>query len=362
MKHFRNYAALSLTFQPGIHLFIGDNAQGKTNLLEALYVLSLSRSYRTAKDRELIQWHHSQAWLEAEIEKRHGRLILELFFTPQGKKAKLNHIERRRLSDYVGAFNVVIFAPEDLNLIKGSPRVRRRFIDLELGQISPSYLHHLGQYQKVLAQRNALLKEAPTHDPAMYAVFTQQLIDLAVPIYQKRFHFLRQLSRWAEAIHGSISQGKESIQLVYQPTAPLDEKMEAAELAAALAEHYASIKIKELRQGITLAGPHRDDVAIHVNGHDVQTFGSQGQQRTAALALKLAEIELIKEETGEYPVLLLDDVLSELDDKRRTHLLDAIGRKAQTFVTGTSLEGIDHLLLQSAQLYRVKEGQIVREN
>ncbi|MDQ0339272.1 DNA replication and repair protein RecF [Caldalkalibacillus uzonensis] len=360
LKHYRNYHALELQFQPGIYLFIGDNAQGKTNLLESLYVLSLTKSHRTSKDKELIQWQQPYTTLAADIEKKYGSVSLELLISHKGKKAKLNHLEQKRLSDYIGTLNVVMFAPEDLELVKGSPQVRRRFIDMELGQVSPTYLHDLGRYQKLLMQRNALLKEwseRNKHRP-MVDVFTHQLIGKAVKLYQKRFQFLRKLEQWAREIHGHISNGKEKLAICYHSLAEIDQAMSEQEMTAVLTRQFAEIRDREERRGSTLIGPHRDDLIFTVNGRNVHTYGSQGQQRTTALSLKLAEIELIKEEIGEYPVLLLDDVLSELDDHRRTDLLEAIQDKVQTFVTNTSTEGIDRRLLNQATVYHVREGQI----
>ncbi|EGL83543.1 DNA replication and repair protein recF [Caldalkalibacillus thermarum TA2.A1] len=360
LQHFRNYATLELEFQPGIYLFIGDNAQGKTNLLESLYVLAMTKSHRTSKDKELIQWHKAHTTLAAELEKKYGSVTLELHISQRGKRAKLNHLEQKRLSDYIGTLNVVMFAPEDLELVKGSPQVRRRFIDMELGQVSANYLYDLGRYQKLLMQRNALLKEwtdREKHRP-MVDVFTQQLIDVAVKLYQKRFKFLHKLEQWAQEIHSRITKGKESLEIRYHTATGIDQTMNEEEMTHLLTQQFAKMRDREEHRGSTLIGPHRDDLIFMVNNRNVHTYGSQGQQRTAALSLKLAEIELIKEEIGEYPVLLLDDVLSELDDQRRTDLLQAIQDKVQTFVTNTSTEGIDSRLLAQARVYYVREGHI----
>jgi DNA replication and repair protein RecF len=360
LKQYRNYEQMNLSLHSGIHLFIGDNAQGKTNILEALYVLALAKSHRTSKDKELISWDREFATIQGLVEKKYGSLPLELQITNKGKKAKANRIEQRKLSDYIGLLNVVMFAPEDLELVKGSPQVRRRFIDMEIGQVSPTYLHYLNQYHKLLQQRNALLKDwaKRIQNRPMVDIFTQQLIEVAVKILVKRAIFIEKLEKWATPIHHRISNGKETLKLTYVYSSPVTKDMLEAEIFQALSEKFDKIREQEESRGSTLIGPHRDDIQFFVNEMNVQHFGSQGQQRTTALSLKLAEIELIKSEIGEYPILLLDDVLSELDNHRRTHLLEAIQDKVQTFVTNTSVEGIDQELIEQSSIYTIEQGHI----
>lgn len=360
LHQFRNYEELSLTFHPGIHLFIGDNAQGKTNLLEALYVLALVKSHRTSKEKELIMHHKDAAVIKGLVEKKYNVLPLELQISKKGRKAKVNHIEQSRLSHYIGSLNVVMFAPEDLELVKGSPQVRRRFIDMEIGQISPTYLYYLSQYNKLIQQRNILLKDwsRRKENRPIIDVFTTQLIEIAAKILVKRSSFITLLEEWAKPIHEQISKKEESLEIKYIYSAPLSREMTEAEVCAVLTNKFDELREREEERGITLIGPHRDDLHFYVNGFDVQTFGSQGQQRTTALSLKLAEIELIKAEVGEYPILLLDDVLSELDDHRRTHLLRTIENKVQTFVTNTSLEGTQFEQLKQSTVYQVSQGKI----
>lgn len=357
---YRNYEELELTFHPGIHLFIGDNAQGKTNLLEALYVLALAKSHRTSKDSELIRHDQQLASIKALVEKKQGLLPLELYISKKGKKAKVNHLEQKRLSNYIGSLNVVMFAPEDLELVKGSPQVRRRFIDMEIGQISPMYIYYLSQYHKLLHQRNALLKDwnKRVENRPLIDIFTAQLVRVAAKILVQRCQFVRLLESWASPIHEQITQGEERLEITYLPSLPIGEEMGEEELIKLLTAKFEEIREREEERGITLFGPHRDDLKFKVNGFDVHSYGSQGQQRTTALSLKLAEIELIKAEVGEFPILLLDDVLSELDDKRRAHLLKTIENKVQTFVTNTSLEGTDWPSLKQATIYQVRKGSV----
>jgi DNA replication and repair protein RecF len=364
LKNYRNYDQLDIHFDQNVNVILGENAQGKTNVMEAIYVLAMAKSHRTTNDKDLIRWDQEYAKIEGRIVKRNGPLALELVISKKGKKAKQNHIEQQKLSQYVGSMNVVMFAPEDLNLVKGSPQIRRRFIDMEIGQVSPVYLHDLNQYQKILQQRNHYLKQLQAKkqaDQTMLDVLTAQLCETAARILSKRYEFLFLLQKWAAPIHQGISRGIETLTIQYKTSVDVSEDADLSKMIQAYEEKFAKIKDREIESGVTLAGPHRDDLSFFVNGKDVQTFGSQGQQRTTALSLKLAEIELIYTEIGEYPILLLDDVLSELDDYRQSHLLNTIQGKVQTFVTTTSVDGIDHDTLNQATTFRVRAGEMTRE-
>lgn len=364
LTHYRNYESLSLSFDSPIQLFIGNNAQGKTNVLESIYVLALAKSHRTPRDKELIAWDADYAAIRSDVLRRYGSVRLELQLTGKGKRAKINGMEQQKLSEYVGALNVVMFAPEDLSIVKGSPAQRRRFIDMEIGQVSPTYLYYLSNYNKVLAQRNQLLKDLAmkkSHSLEMLSIWNTQLADLAVKLLRKRFEFIRKLESWAKDIHTGITDGRETLSLHYENTTPVTEEMEADAAVDMLLAAYDDLRDREIMRGSTMIGPHRDDFSLKVNGMDVQTYGSQGQQRTSALSIKLAEIELIKEEVGEYPVLLLDDVLSELDEHRQTLLLETIQDRVQTFVSTTGVEGLKHQVLQQASRFYVKEGTISGE-
>lgn len=363
LKNYRNYTELEAHFENKVNVILGENAQGKTNVMESIYVLAMAKSHRTSNDKELISWDKEYAKIEGRIKKIHGSLPLQLIISKKGKKAKSNHIEQQKLSQYVGNMNVVMFAPEDLNLVKGSPQVRRRFIDMEIGQVSPIYLHDMGQFQKVLQQRNHYLKLLQTKkqtDITMLDILTEQFITLAIKIVHKRFEFVRLLEKWAIPIHEGISRGLETLKLEYKPSVDVSEQLDLSKMLEAYELKYLKVKNKEIERGITLFGPHRDDLLFIVNGRDVQTYGSQGQQRTTALSVKLAEIELIRSEIGEYPILLLDDVLSELDDYRQSHLLNTIQGKVQTFVTTTSVDGIDHQTLKEAATFKVVTGKMDR--
>jgi DNA replication and repair protein RecF len=360
LRNYRNYHELDLDTRSGVNLFVGPNAQGKTNLLEAIFALALTKSHRTSKDKELIGWEGSEAHIHGLVDKQYGTVKLDLMFSAQGKKAKINGLEQRRLSDFVGSINVVMFAPEDLEIVKGTPGVRRRFLDMEIGQVQPGYLHTLQQYSKVLVQRNNYLKtlwSSGGDKQGLLEVWNQQLADFGVKIIKKRKYFIQKLQSWAQQIHAGITAGTEQLTVMYKPSFDIEDE-------SVLFDHFmlklTQVKDQEIRRGTTLVGPHRDDLAFFINGKEAQMFGSQGQQRTTALSLKLAEIELIREEIGEYPLLLLDDVLSELDRNRQTQLIETFQSKVQTFITTTGLESVDLGKLQDAGIYHVLDGRVTR--
>ncbi len=342
LHDFRNYADLTINFSQGVNVLLGENAQGKTNLLEAIYVLALTRSHRTANDKELIRWQTTTATLQGRLHKSTGAVPLELELGRRGKRAKVNHLEQAKLSQYVGNLNVIVFAPEDLSIVKGAPAVRRRFMDMEFGQMSPKYLYNLSQYRTILKQRNQYLRQLnrqQAKDKVYLGVLSDQLAAFGAEIIHKRLQLLQQLEKWAQAVHSEITQEQEQLTFHYVTQVPTADQTSVDHIYQTLQALYQQQQAKEIFQGTTLLGPHRDDLQFGVNGKNVQTFGSQGQQRTTALSVKLAEIDLMKAETGEYPVLLLDDVLSELDAARQTHLLTAIQDKVQTFLTTPSLDG-----------------------
>lgn len=356
LTNFRNYDSLSLDFHPKLNIFIGHNAQGKTNLLEAIYFLSLAKSHRTSKDKELIQFNSEEAYINGTITTSKSTLPLSISIAGKGKRAKVNHLEVAKLSQYIGHLNTVLFAPEDLNIVKGSPQIRRRFINIECGQISKVYLNHLSDYNKVLAQKNKYLKSRQV-DQIMIEVLNEQLAHHGSLIILKRAQFLSTIERHASKIHADISNDKEKLNVIYNPNIKYksnDPHELREEILVLLAENLT----KEIERGTSLIGPHRDDIGFTINEFDVQTYGSQGQQRSTALSVKLAELELIKEEVGEYPVLLLDDVLSELDEVRQAHLLTSIRDRVQTFVTTTSISDINHQIMDDMMLFEIEDGKI----
>ena len=364
LHHFRNYQDLTVHFNPGVNVLIGHNAQGKTNMLEAIYVLSLTKSHRTSNDQELINWQEKSALISGTVEKSIGKIPLELQFSSKGKKAKVNHLEQARLSQYVGQLNAILFAPEDLSLVKGSPALRRHFMDREFSQMSSKYLYNAGQYRTLLRQKNKYLKQLKYKqqtDRVLLGVLSDQLAAFGAEVIIARQHFLKHLEGWAADLHQEISLNKESLRLEYVNQLKVNDDTTVEEAYQALFKLYQDNEQREIEQGTTIYGPHRDDIRFLVNNKNVQAFGSQGQQRTTALSVKLAEIDLMKEQTGEYPLLLLDDVLSELDTIRQTHLLTAIQNKVQTFLTTTSLSDVARQLINEPTIFEIEHGTLNKE-
>lgn len=361
LTNFRNYEHLALTFPKKLNIFLGENAQGKTNILESIYVLALTRSHRTSNEQELIRWGADFADIKGSITKRASTIPLELILSKKGRKSKVNYLEQKKLSSYIGQLNVILFAPEDLSLVKGSPQQRRRFINMELGQISPIYLYDLGQYQTVLKQRNLYLKQKEK-DEVYLDILTEQLAEFGGKILKARLEFVKRLEYWANQIHQRITNQKETLSIQYISQLPLEGAETAEDLQQILLKELQKNRKRELFKENTFIGPHRDDLHFFVNDQNVQVYGSQGQQRTTALSVKLAEIDLMKEETGEYPLLLLDDVMSELDDSRQLHLLETIEDKVQTFLTTTTLEHVKNKMTVDPDIFYVTHGHIERNH
>lgn len=327
IKGWRNYKETKVCFPPGINLLLGNNGQGKTNLLEAIYFLSCGQSPRTAKIEELINWSGKYFYLKGELCR--GEIIntIEMGGARDGRRAnKIDGIPLQRLAEVSGLLNAVFFMPEDLYLVKGGPAARRRFLDLEIGQINKSYRYALGNYKKYLRERNALLKSR-VQDKILLQVLTEKLADFAGPIAEHRNEYLQRLSILARLKHRKLSRNTEELNLKY------NWSIEPGLSRQEILNRYAESRLQEQQYKSTMVGPHKDDFSFIVNGADLRAFGSQGQQRTAVLSVKLAEIELIKTETNEYPLLLLDDVFSELDEDRKAMLLEYLTGRVQTFIS-----------------------------
>lgn len=335
LRNFRNYVNLTLDFTHSINIFIGENAQGKTNILESIYYGAMGHSHRTNTDAELIRWREDGASISIFFSRLGIENSLLFKFNAQSKKEIIVNSYTIKPKELMGLLNVVLFSPEDLMLIKGMPVLRRRFLDMEISQVSPAYYQQLLKYNRIVSQRNTLLKKIRENKekPDLLDPWDDQLAMVASQIVKKRQTAIKKLAMLANLMHRKITDNKESLTVVYQKHGIDEMNIDH------LAEEYKS-KLIEFRQndiwrGSTSVGPHRDDLILTVNGINLRTFGSQGQQRTGVLALKLAELEFIKSETGEYPVLLLDDVISELDASRREHLIAFIQDRVQTFITAT---------------------------
>lgn len=361
LKDFRNYGSLSVDFGENVNLILGANAQGKTNLLEALYVSAAGRSFRTARDSEMISFGHDMARIRAEASKDCFDTTVEIVFNARGaaggsKSVKKDGKNIRRASELLNNILVVIFSPEDLRLVKDEPEKRRRFIDRELCQISPAYYDDLMHYRKALIQRNAYIKGERV-DREVLDIWDRQLAHYGAGVMTMRRSFIEKLSGISAGIHRGISGGAEELSIIYLPDAQGagDRESQQQNLYSAIRRSYAG----DMRLRTTTTGPHRDDISFFVNGIDMRSFGSQGQQRTSALSLKLAELGLIREETGEKAVLLLDDVMSELDQSRQEYLIDTM-KESQMFITTTELEKGLAEKFGEAETYHVEAGHVRR--
>lgn len=361
VKDFRNFREDKVEFSNKINVFIGKNAQGKTSLLEAIYMLSLARSHRTFKEKEVIRFQTDYAQISGEVFKNNRRTSLSLTLTKQGKIAKVNHLQKNKLSDYIGTFNVILFSPEDLNLVKGGPQERRLFIDRELSQLDLIYLRESNLYQKLLKQRNAYLKllsKKEAKDRLYLEVLTEQLARSAARVSLARYDFIHRLEALAQPIHQQLANDNETLTLMYSGSVALQEEMDEEQVTELFLDKFKSYEGQEIANGVTAIGPQRDDIKLKINQKLVAQYGSQGQQRTTVLAIKLAEIEYIKQLLKEYPILLLDDVLSELDYHRQTQLLHFIENKVQTFLTTTSLKEVHVDQIENPRVFRIESGQV----
>ena len=336
LKNFRNYKEETIELPSGASVFLGQNAQGKTNILEAVYYAALGRSHRTSADMELIRWDEGEALLSLDFFRMSAENKLEFRFFRDSRRKIFRNGAPVRMKDLVGTINAVLFSPEDLFLIKGAPAGRRRFLDMEISQADPSYFYDLAVYTRLLTQRNTLLKRVRDGeaDESEIPLWDVQIVPRAVNLIKKRIDTVKKLDELASGTQREISGGREKLSLRYELHGA-DGDM-TKDLFSWYNEKLAESLRLDIVRGVTRFGPHRDDLAFFVNGTDLRAFGSQGQQRTGVLSLKLAELAFFKEETGEYPILLLDDVMSELDRDRREKLLSFIrGEKMQALITAT---------------------------
>ena len=354
LKNYRNYEELHMELNEGTNILYGDNAQGKTNILEAVYVCCTSKSHKSAKDRDIIRFDQDESHIKMQIRKNGVPYRIDMHLKKNKPKGiAIGGVPIRRASELFGIANVVCFSPEDLNIIKNGPSERRRFIDMELCQLNKLYVHALVQYNKVLVQRNKLLKELsfrPDYGETL-DVWDMQLVNYGKEVMKFRKEFISQLNEMIHEIHARLSGRKEDLVIYYEPDTDCELFEEALKRG----------RPQDLKQKTTLCGPHRDDISFFVNGIDIRKFGSQGQQRTAALSLKLSELELVKQLIHDKPILLLDDVLSELDASRQNHLLSAIS-DIQTIITCTGLDDFVNNRFKIDKVFKVIEGTVVSEN
>ncbi len=374
LHNFRNYVRLDLDLGPDVTLLVGDNAQGKTNLLESIFYLATSRSPHAGADREIVNWLAAQqeplpyARLVGRVARGSGDLAIEITLVQQEnnddryrKQIRLNGVAKRAM-DLLGQLNVVLFLPQDIDLVSGSPGGRRRYMDVTLCQVDPGYCRALSRYNQILSQRNALLRdlrEQGSGSAAQMAFWDEQLAEHGARLVGARREALEGVGVLAHQVHSELTAAEERLQVSYEPSLEVANSETGHQIEVAFQEQLGSLRQREMAAGMTLIGPHRDDVRFCIDGMDAGVYGSRGQQRTIALALKLAEVEFMRQRTGEHPVLLLDDVLSELDAHRRAFLMHVLeDGPQQSILTTTDLRVLPTTFLRRCDLWRVEMGRL----
>ncbi len=354
LANFRNYEELNISFDKGTNILYGDNAQGKTNILEAIYVSATTKSHKGSKDKEIINFDKEEAHIRTYLDKENVETRVDMHLRKNKSKGiAIDGQKIKKAADLMGLLNVVFFSPEDLSIIKDGPAERRRFSDMELCQLDSFYLYNLNHYNKIIGQRNKLLKDMYFQPELRETlnIWDSQLVSFGSKIIERREQFVKQLGDIIFDIHKKLSGGKEELVIAYEPDVSIED----------FEKQMKYNQDKDIRLKQTTTGPHRDDFSFVVNGVDIRKYGSQGQQRTAALSLKLSEIELVKKISKDTPVLLLDDVLSELDSNRQNYLLNSIGN-IQTIITCTGLDEFINNRFEINKIFKVTNGTVNCEN
>ena len=367
LLYFRNYLSTNIEVHPSLNVLVGNNANGKTNIIESIFCLALGKSYRTKSDSECIMFGETATAMSCIVNKNGRELDIMLGINNKGKSAKIAGIKKTKLTDFVGELNVVLFSPEDLQIVKGSPALRREFMNREFYQFSRIYHKYYLMYQHLLKQRNSYLKDMRKNPKdemslAYLETLTSQLAKVALFITKERVSFVQDISKLTYKNMLNISNGQETLKIKYKSSV-----LDALNIAkindeSFTEENLTKVMMKksfdDIMRGSTKIGPQHDDLEFYINDLDAKMYASQGQQRSIVLSLKLAEINYLKEKTGTYPVLLLDDVLSELDKNRQLKLLDAINENVQTFITTPSISDIKEDLLKKAKVFKIEDGNI----
>ena len=348
LKNFRNYESLELDLSPGTNIFYGNNAQGKTNILEAIYLCGTTKSHKGSKDKDMIRFGEDEAHIRMMVNRDELSYKIDMHLRKnKAKGVAINGLPIKKASELFGVVNLVFFSPEDLNIIKNGPGERRRFLDLELCQLDKIYLTDLASYNHIVNQRNKLLKDIYVQ-PSLKStleIWDMQMAEYGRRIIEKSREFIRELNETVRKIHYNLTGGLEELEVIYEPSS------EAEGLESAI----SSNRERDMRMKLTSVGPHRDDLCVMANGIDIRRYGSQGQQRTAALSLKLSEIYIVKSKIKDTPILLLDDVLSELDSSRQNYLLDSIS-DIQTLITCTGLDDFISHQFRINRVFQVVQG------
>lgn len=367
LLYFRNYLSTNIDAHPSLNVLVGNNANGKTNIIESIFCLALGKSYRTKSDSECIMFGETATAMSCIVNKNDKDLDIMLGINNKGKSAKIAGIKKTKLTDFVGELNVVLFSPEDLQIVKGSPALRREFINREFYQFSRIYHKYNLMYQHLLKQRNSYLKDMrknPKDEMALtyLETLTSQLAKVALYITKERVSFVQDISKLTYKNMLNISNGQETLKIRYKSSVLEALNIKDTDDEAFTEENLTNVIMRksfdDIMRGSTKIGPQHDDLEFYINDLDAKMYASQGQQRSIVLSLKLAEINYLKEKTGTYPVLLLDDVLSELDKNRQLKLLDAINENVQTFITTPSISDIKEDLLKKAKVFKIEDGNI----
>ncbi len=359
--NFRNLSREEINLHPGINIILGKNAQGKTNFLEAVYILAAASSPRSAAEAEMVAWNNDYYYIQGEVTSREeDNFSLSVGYSQGQKRIKINENPLERIRDLLGRLLIIFFGPEDLQLIKGGPQIRRQFLNREISLLQPLYYDYLQRYRSILQQRNNLLKDIAEKngDPADLEPWDEQLAAAGAELITRRLWFLREMAPLLSEHYRSISGEEGQLQIKYDSRLPLDLKSSREDWQRGFLSAWQRRRSEEIRRGFTLSGPHRDDIRLELEGRDLKNYGSQGQQRTAVLALKIAELKLMDSRRGEKPVLLLDDVFSELDGNRQQALLQLMGKDQQTVITTTdnNWQGLD----RDCYYFTVEQGKIKR--
>ena len=367
LLYFRNYLSTNIEVHPSLNVLVGNNANGKTNIIESIFCLALGKSYRTKSDSECIMFGETATAMSCIVNKNNRELDIMLGINNKGKSAKIAGIKKTKLTDFVGELNVVLFSPEDLQIVKGSPALRREFMNREFYQFSRIYHKYYLMYQHLLKQRNSYLKDMRKNPKdemslAYLETLTSQLAKVALYITKERVSFVQDISKLTYKNMLNISNGQETLKIKYKSSVLDALNISEINDESFTEENLTKVMMKksfdDIMRGSTKIGPQHDDLEFYINDLDAKMYASQGQQRSIVLSLKLAEINYLKEKTGTYPVLLLDDVLSELDKNRQLKLLDAINENVQTFITTPSISDIKEDLLKKAKVFKIENGNI----
>ena len=367
LLYFRNYLSMNIDVHPSLNVLVGNNANGKTNIIESIFCLALGKSYRTKSDSECIMFGETATAMSCIVNKNDKDLDIMLGINNKGKSAKIAGIKKTKLTDFVGELNIVLFSPEDLQIVKGSPALRREFMNREFYQFSRIYHKYYLMYQHLLKQRNSYLKDMRKNPKdemslAYLETLTSQLAKVALYITKERVSFVQDISKLTYKNMLNISNGQETLKIKYKSSVLDALNISEINDESFTEENLTKVMMKksfdDIMRGSTKIGPQHDDLEFYINDLDAKMYASQGQQRSIVLSLKLAEINYLKEKTGTYPVLLLDDVLSELDKNRQLKLLDAINENVQTFITTPSISDIKEDLLKKAKVFNIENGNI----